>query len=148
MSRSRQFQPVVDHAHRLEQEAAKALGEANRRVAAAVAQLQQLQHYRQEYLDGYQAIAQRGSIDPGRLRDYQAFLAKLTTALEQQQEAIAAARAQQEEVRQFWLAKRGRSRALDSVLHRYIEEEQQLELRREQRESDDRRRPGAELPKP
>ncbi len=138
MNRSKQFKPVVEHAYHLEQEAAKALGEANQRVAAAEAQLAQLQRYRQEYLDGYQALGAQGGVEPGRLRDYQAFLAKLNAALTQQSEAIDSARRQREEVKQFWLAKRGRSKALDSVLKRYIEEEHYVESRKEQREMDDR----------
>ena len=140
-SRSKQFKPVVDHAHHLEQEAARALGEANQRVAAALNQLDQLGRYRDEYLQQFHALSERGGVDPGRLRDFQAFLAKLNDALTQQQQALESARQQREEVRRFWLAKRGRSKALDSVLHRYIEEEIYLETKREQRETDDRRPP-------
>ena len=144
MNRSRQFKPVVDHAQQLEKEAAQALGEANRQVSAAVAQLAQLRGYRQEYLDHYRAMGEQGGVDPGRLRDYQAFLAKLNNAMAQQNEAIDAAKQQREEVRRFWLAKRGRSKALDGVLKRYIEEEAYAETRKEQREIDDRSRPREE----
>ncbi len=136
--KSKQFQVVVEHAHRVEEQAARALGEANQRVEAAQEQLNRLRLYRQEYLQRYQELGGQGHLEPGRLRDYQAFLAKLNDAIDQQQKVLDEALDQQDKVRLFWLEKRGRSKALDNVLVRYIEQEQRQQDRREQREIDDR----------
>jgi len=138
--RSKRFKPVVEHAQHLEKEAAKALGDAAQRLQEAQAQLEQLQDYCQEYNDRYQQVGQLNS-GPRRLLDYQAFMAKLNTALVQQTEVVSSAVASLEEVKQFWLAKRGRSKALDGVLTGYIDEEIKAEEKKEQRATDDFGRP-------
>ncbi len=142
--RSKRFKPVVEHAQHLEKEAARALGEASQRLQEAEQQLAQLQDYCQEYNERYKQVGQVNA-GPRRLLDYQAFMAKLNDALVQQTGAVSSAIASLEEVKQFWLTKRGRSKALDSVLSGYIDDELRAEEKKEQRETDDLRRPKVQL---
>jgi len=131
---------VVEHAQHLEKQAAKALGEAHQRLQEAQAQLQQLNIYRQEYNDRFHQFS-HNSPGPQRLLDYQAFMAKLNEAVAQQTVAIETAERSLHEVKQFWLAKRGRSKALDGVLNGYLAAEAREAERKEQRANDDLHRP-------
>ena len=135
--RSKRFRPIVKHAQRLERDAAKALGDAQRQVAEAEQRLDQLRDYRHEYTERFARSGNHG-LRPEQMMDYQAFLEKLNTAIAQQQQNIVKARQSLQQCRQYWFAQRGRSKLLDNVLARYVESEIQHASKREQRETDDR----------
>ena len=135
--RSKRFRPIVKHAQRLEQNAARALGEAQRRVSEAQQRLDQLCDYRCEYTRRFSESGNQG-LGVDRLMDYQAFLDKLNIAIAQQQQHIAKAEQALQQCRDHWFAQRGRSKLLDNVLERYVESEMQQASKKEQREIDDR----------
>ena len=136
MVKSKRIEPIVNMAHDSERDAAKALGDALQAFEASVQQLEQLQQYREEY---HQKLSNSGGVgmNAQSLVEFRSFIAKLGLAIDQQQEAVAQARAELEEKKQFWFARRGRSKALDKVLDKHLLKEQQQQAKREQRELDD-----------
>ena len=141
MSRSKRLGPVADVAARREQHAARSLKESRDILAQSEAQLQGLQAYRQEYVAGFHQASTDG-MGAGRMKDYLAFLAKLDEAIDQLRTMIASSNVRCEEDRSQWLATRAKFKALDKIISRYRQEEERNEIRREQRETDDRSQRG------
>ncbi len=137
MARSKRFKPIVKLAQNSERDAAKALGEALKRLNDNVHQLHQLHLYQEEYHQRLHSDGSQG-MSAQQMNEYRGFLAKITAAIESQEKAIETAKLELEEKKQFWFAKRGRSKALDKVLDRYVEEESRQQERRLQKEIDDR----------
>lgn len=137
MVRSKRIKPIVKMAHNTERDAARALGEALGYLDENVKQLNLLFSYREEYNQKLQASGSEGMTGQA-LNEYRQFMAKIADAIENQQKAIDQARQDLEQKKQFWFAKRGRSKALDKVLDRYLEDERRQLERRQQKELDDR----------
>lgn len=137
MVKSKRFKPIVELAHDSEREAAKALGAALKRLNEGREQLRQLHAYREEYAQRLQQTGSAG-MSGQQLHEYRHFLAKIDTAIESQGGVVTQMQEALEEKKQFWFARRGRSRALDSVLDHYLEQERAQLDKREQREQDDR----------
>ena len=137
MSRSKRLRPVADVAARREQQAARMLQESRKTLARHEAQLRNLQDYRQEYVSGFEQAGTDG-INAGRMKDYLVFLDKLDEAIRQLQGVIASSRTRCEQDKGLWLACRAKLKAVDKVIARYRSEEDRDEVRREQRESDER----------
>jgi flagellar FliJ protein len=98
--------------------------------------LLELERYCAEYSAEYRRQVAQG-LAGVRLRDYQAFLAKLQLALRQQQEALTRARTEFDYEQQRWQLAAGQAAAVSGVVQRWRSEEQNIEDRREQRLSDD-----------
>ncbi|WJW74571.1 flagellar export protein FliJ [Thiohalobacter sp. IOR34] len=147
MSRSRRMRPVVEVADRREQQAARILGEARRRLQEEEAKLAQLIEYHADYARRLEA-GSGASLSAARLQDFRLFLDRLAQAIRQQRERIERQRLDCEEKRLAWLATRSRSQALDKVVERYQREEQKAAARREQRESDEQAQHGSRRRKP
>ncbi len=137
MSRSKRLGPVADVAARREQHAARSLKESRDILARYEAQLQGLQAYRQEYVAGFQQAGTDG-MGAGRMKDYLVFLGKLDEAIQQLQAVISSSNERCEQDKTQWLATRAKFKALDEVITRYRREEDRNEVRREQRETDER----------
>jgi len=137
MVKSKRFEPIANLARNSEREAATALGSALQNLDEQVEQLANLIRYQTDYNQRLNSSASAG-MNAQKLNEYIEFLAKLSTAIEQQQQTIVHARQVLEEKKLFWFSKRGRSRALDSVLDRYLQDEAKQLDKREQRELDDR----------
>lgn len=135
--RSKRFRPIVQHAQRLEQDAAKALGQAQRGVTDAELRLKQLRDYRQEYAQRFTQQGAQG-LSAEQLLDYRSFMEKLNVAIVQQQQNVVRAEQAMHQCRQYWFARRGRSKLLDNVLDRYVQAEVSQASKKEQREMDDR----------
>ena len=135
--KSQRLQPVVKVAEGREQQAAKALGEAQTALNAAQQQLTELETYRDEYVQRFQ---QAGALGMGaaRLEDYRHFLHKLGQAIEQQTQAVVQAEKLVAKRREHWFTHRGKVRMLDTVVSRYQAVEQRQEARKEQGEQDER----------
>jgi len=137
MKRSKRLKPVVRVAESREQQAARALGEAQTRLAQAKQQLEELCQYRADYGRRLQQAGASG-MGAARLDDYQQFLHKLGQAIEQQTRTIAQAAREVEERRSQWYILRGKVRMLDTVVCRYQDAEERQALRKEQQEQDER----------
>ncbi len=137
MVKSKRFEPIANLARDSEREAAKALGSALKNLQDQVDQLDNLMCYQADYNKRLNFSASTG-INAQKLNEYIEFLSKLATAIEAQEQSVEQAKQALEEKKLFWFSKRGRSKALDSVLERYVQDEAKQLDKREQHELDDR----------
>jgi flagellar FliJ protein len=133
--RSKRFEPIRDIASNSATDLSRAMGEAGRRVADLEGQLGQLKTYRDEYVKG--STEHRGTMDAVKLQNYRSFLGRLGEAIRQQQTLLDRARAEYENRRMEWSAKRIEAESLGRVIDRFRKEEQRDADQREQREGDD-----------
>jgi flagellar FliJ protein len=71
------------------------------------------------------------------MRDFQAFLARLGEALEQQRQAVETARAAHQAAILVWREAAKRAHVVDTLAERWQAEESREESRRDQRDSDE-----------
>lgn len=134
--RSERLEPVRKVAGRDEQDASRELARSQQVLAEQESRLEQLRNYRDEYrrmLSGGGGQA----VDPRRLRDQRAFLARLDEVIEQQEQVVRKSQEQYEQQRSGWIDARSRVNALGQAADRYRRDEQRSADRREQREQDD-----------
>jgi flagellar FliJ protein len=131
------MKPVQHLLEDTERRLALGLAAIERKVADAETKLQELERYRADY-DKQFAQRAGGGIGVTALRDYQAFLARLSEAIKQQQAVVKRAQSERDAERQRWQEAAKRSKALDHVVEQWQTEERRASDRREQRESDER----------
>ena len=137
MTRAKRMKPVQNLYDDTERRLAVGLATVERKVAEAEAKCQELERYRLEY---DKQFAQRavGGIGVTALRDYQAFLARLSEAIKQQQAVVRRAQSERDAERLRWQEAAKRAKALGHVVEQWQTEERRASDRREQRESDER----------
>jgi flagellar FliJ protein len=120
-----------------EQKLAQSLAAQQRRVGDAESKLLELERYRGEYEQG---LTQRAGVGIGvaQLRDYQAFLGRLSEAIRQQQAVVQRARAERDAEQQRWQQAARRVKAIDHVAEQWQAEERRAADQREQRDTDER----------
>jgi flagellar FliJ protein len=116
---------------------AQSLAAHERRVAEGETKLQELTRYRGEY-EQQLTIRAGSGIGVTELRDYQAFLARLTEAMRQQLSVVHRLRADCEAERLRWQDAARRAKALDHVVTQWQTEERRVADVRDQRDSDER----------
>lgn len=137
MTRSERMAPVQQVLEQGEQTRARELGEAQRRLAEAEAKLAELTTYHGEYMQAFKRRAEDGT-SVARLRDFQAFLARLEQALAQQQKVVALTREQVAAQRSHWQGAARQVKAVESVVDRWRSVELRVADRREQKDMDER----------
>jgi len=137
MTRSERMQPVQQVLEQGERARARELGEGQRRLADAEGKLAELKTYHGEYLLTYRKHAEDGT-SVTRLRDFQAFLARLEQARAQQEKVVAQLREQAEQQRRTWQGAARQVKAVETVVDRWRHDELKVGERREQKESDER----------
>lgn len=142
MAPSERLKPVRLVAQNNERDAAKVFGDAQRSLKDQEIKLEQLRQFHQEYLQRFEAAARVGMTAP-QLMEYQAFMAKLKLAIEQQEATVEARRQEKTLSKEKWQVKHSRTEALGKVIDRYRKEEIQSQERREQKESDEHALRGA-----
>src|SRR6202521_6102045 len=135
MIKSKRFEPIQEIAATSAQDSSRAMAEAGRKVADLERQLQQLQSYRDEYVQNSTQSA--GAIDAVKLQNYRMFLDRLGEALRQHLKNLDNARAEYEKRRALWSEKRIEAESLGRVVDRFRKEERHAADTREQREGDD-----------
>ena len=135
--RAKRLEPVQQIVDDAQRRLAMSVAAFEKRVLEAEAKLQELTRYKGEYEQQFSQRAGRG-IGVADLRDYQAFLARLTEAIKQQTALVARARADHQAERVKWQEALKRSKALGHVVERWQAEERHMNDRRDQRESDER----------
>jgi flagellar protein FliJ len=137
MSRAKRLAPVQDVVEAAERRLAQSLAAAQRRLAEAESKLLELERYRGEYQQG---LTQRagGGIGVAQLRDYQAFLGRLTEAIRQQQAVVQRTRSDRDAEQVRWQHAARRVKAVDHVVDQWQAEDRRLAERREQRDTDER----------
>jgi flagellar protein FliJ len=131
------MKPVQELFDDTERRLALALATVQRKVAEAEGKLQELERYRGDYEKQFTQRAGRG-IGATELRDYQAFLARLSEAIRQQQAVVNRAQIERDAERVKWQDAAKRAKALGHVVDKWQTEERHASDRREQRESDER----------
>ena len=109
----------------------------DKRLADAETKLAELERYRKEY-EAQLALRAQSGIGVLGLRDYQAFLSRLSEAVRQQQALVQRARIERDLERTKWQEAAVRAKALDHVVERWQLEERRMMDRKEQRETDER----------
>lgn len=137
MNRAKRLQPVQQIVDDQQRALARSLAAIEKRLSDAEGKLGELERYRREYELQFAMRAQSG-IGVMDLRDYQAFLARLSEAVKQQQAVVQRAHADRDTERTRWREAATRAKALDHVVERWRNEERALLDRKEQRESDER----------
>ena len=137
MTRAKRMKPVQNLFDDTERRLASALATIERKVAEAETKLQELERYRGDYDKQFAQRAGRG-IGATDLRDYQAFLARLSEAIRQQQAVVKRAQSERDAERQRWQEAAKRAKALGHVVEQWQTEERRASDRREQRETDER----------
>lgn len=136
MNRSQRMEPVVRVAGRREEDAARDLAQQRDLLARHEQQLEELQGYRNEYLERLRHQG-GGGVSASRLQDYRVFLDKLDAAIGQQERIVAHQQREVDRFHQRWMEMRTRCSAMDKAVERMRREERREEERREQLESDE-----------
>lgn len=123
-------------AQETERECAVQMASVQGRVADAERRCAELKRYLEEYRDMFRRRATAG-IGVTGMRDYQTFIARLGEAVRQQEGVIAQLQADCERARARWLEAAARSSAVRKVIANVRSEDQRLEERRSQKESDE-----------
>jgi flagellar FliJ protein len=136
MSRSRKLDPVIDMARRATEAELGKLGETNALLQQAQNQLDDLLRYRDEYLarfreDDPMLMSARKALE------LRGFLAQLDQAIQAQQLQVTQSQQLLGRQQQNWQQARNKEQALDALMDRYRADEQQRQLRQEQRENDE-----------
>ena len=130
------FRARLDDAER---DCAARLRAAEARVTDALARLQELLRYREEYL---QEFARRTAAGMGAvaLRDYQAFVARLAEAIAQQHRHVGRCEVERDYERTRWQEAAVQVKAVATVVDRWRDDERVAAERADQREMDERAR--------
>jgi flagellar FliJ protein len=136
MTRSERLGVVQQATSHVEREHADRVAQAERHVAAMEEKLRALERYRKEYEDGFAARAGVG-LGVVSMRDFQAFLARLGDALEQQRQVVEQARAAHQATVLAWREAAKRAHVVETLAERWQVEESREESRRDQRDSDE-----------
>ncbi|MBO9515995.1 MAG: flagellar export protein FliJ [Variovorax sp.] len=118
-------------------DAAKRLGTLQNAQLSASQKLDMLLKYRQDYHDQLQALMSQG-LPTAKWRNYQAFLATLDGAIEQQRAIVAQALTRLDHGRADWRDNKRRLNSFDTLAERVRRQELMAQAKREQRDSDER----------
>lgn len=137
MSPTRRLQLVQRVTDERERRHAQRLALSLSKVAQSEAKLAELEGYLRDYKRELERRTAAG-IGGAGLREFQAFLAKLATAIDQQAQIVNQARAESEAERLHWRGAAQRSKIVDKVVERRVADERRVLDARAQRESDER----------
>ena len=137
MKRSKRLEPVGELADEEERECALQVANLQKRLDEAQQRGSELKRYLIEYQSMFQQRAAAG-MGVGGLRDYQTFLARLNDAVRQQDSVISQLEGDCARARVSWLEAAARKSAVSKVLENARTEDQKVEERRSQKESDER----------
>jgi flagellar FliJ protein len=136
VTRSERMGVVKQATAHSEQKEAERVALAERHVVEMEEKLGALERYRKEYEDGFAARAGAG-LGVAAVRDYQAFLSRLSDALEQQRQVVEKARVAHQAAILVWREAAKRAHVVDTLAERWQVEESREENRRDQRNSDE-----------
>jgi flagellar FliJ protein len=135
MSRSDRIQPIKEIADTRERNAGAVVAQAERALKDRERQLAQLKQYLDEYIR--KNTPGLGSVDPVRLENYRAFLARLTEAVRAQEQLVEQANLEYERKKEDWRVQHVEAAALGRAVERMQLHERTEQDRREQKETDE-----------
>ena len=136
MKRSQRLTPIIDIAAKETEAALTKVGQANSTWQQEKQQLDDLHGYKGEYL----AKFRQGDtlvMSAQKILELRRFLSQLDHAINAQQEQVSLRSNQLELQRMNWQQVRTKQEAMQSLIDRYQTEEQKLESKKEQNESDE-----------
>ncbi|VAW87676.1 hypothetical protein MNBD_GAMMA18-2263 [hydrothermal vent metagenome] len=136
MKKSARLASVVKMAESEEHKAMQAYGQCQQQLEEHKGRLGQLVEYRSEYLAQFHERAGEG-ISVRQMQSYRAFISQLDRGIEEQGRVIDAMKLDLESKRREWFGKRTKTQAIDKVVEQHITNEQVLDNKREQKESDE-----------
>lgn len=137
MKRSERMQTVERVVSDVEKKRAEALAARERHVTECEQKLQELESYQKSYAEQFQTRAGAG-IGAAGLRDFQTFMLRLGEAVKQQTQLVAKAKADRDAERKVWQHAAQRAEAVGGLVERWQKEEQRLQDKQDQRDSDER----------
>jgi flagellar FliJ protein len=137
MSRAKRLAPVQNMIEAAEQRLAQSVAGLQRRLSEAENKLTELERYRAEYETGFTQRVGAG-LGVAQLRDYQAFLGRISDAIRQQQAVVQRACAERDAEQQRWQQAARRVKAIDHVVDQWQAEQRRAADRREQHDTDER----------
>jgi len=135
MTRSDRFEPIKDIADGRERDAGSIVAGAQQILQDRERQLEQLKRYREDYTASSASVT--GAMNSMKLQNHRAFLARLSDAIRQQEQAVKTAREDYERKRDAWRERRVEAAALGKAMERFKSEEQRVEAQREQQSLDE-----------
>lgn len=130
--RAQRLLPVIDMAQTAEQEAAAKLRQYQAALQQAQQQLQNLEHYRDDYQQQWIDKGQTG-VSGQWLMNYQRFLSQLEVAIEQQQKSLAWHENNVRSSQTLWQQAYARLEGLRKLVQRYRAEAQKAADKQEQK---------------
>ena len=134
---SDRFKPIQKIALHKERKAAAALGESLKTREAAVQRLDELRQYLAEYQERF-ARAARNGLSRSQILEYQVFISKLETAIEQQEGNVARTQKNCDSSKADWRGRYTKSKAMDNAVGRMVDEERRSDDKKEQSDNDER----------
>lgn len=134
---SDRFKPIHKIASQKERKAATALGESIKQRDSAEQRLAELQQYHDEYLQRF-ANAARNGLPSNQIVEYQVFISKLETAIEQQKEIVARSQHDFDSSKQDWRGRYTKTKAMENAIDRMRSAERKDQDKKEQAAADDR----------
>lgn len=136
MKRSKRLAPVVNIAIKATDSALIKMGEANAAWHKEKQQLEELNHYKEEYLARFRQ-GNTAIMSAQKVLELRGFLAQLDQAIQAQEQQVQIYAHQLNQQRAFWQQKRSKEQVMQSLVERYHHEETQVELKQEQQLSDE-----------
>ncbi len=136
MKRSQRLLPVIKLAEQAELDALTALGQVNTTWHQDQRQLEDLHHYKGEYLQRFRQ-GEVSMLGTQKMMELRAFLLQLDQAIKAQQQQVEQSLEAVEYQKTIWMEKRSKAQAIRLLAERYQGEELSYELRRELLENDE-----------
>nr|WP_232848879.1 flagellar export protein FliJ [Amphritea pacifica] len=131
------MQVVLDLAERKRKQADQWLSQSQSRVQQGEATLEQLRSYNADYANSFYQVGASG-ISPGQIATHQAFMQKLSGAVQQQEKALQTDRAQLEKVKEYWQSAYQHFKAVEMLVDKLRREESLQAEKQLQKELDER----------
>ncbi len=136
MKRSKRLAPVVNIATKATDAALIKMGEANGAWLKEKQQLEELHHYKDEYLSRFRQ-GNTAVMSAQKVLELRGFLAQLDQTIQVQEQQVHIHYQQLEQQRGQWQKTRSKEQVMQSLVERYHDEETQVELKQEQHLSDE-----------
>lgn len=136
MAKPFSLQPLLEIMQERTDEATRRLGKLIAAERDARSRLQMLEQYREEYA-ARMAESRMQGMTPMALRNYQAFLARIDEAIQQQAAAVMQSEQQTAHGQEQWKAQNKQLKAVDTLATRHEARERAAEAKREQKLTDE-----------
>ena len=136
MTKPFSLQPLMNLAQSQNDSATRNLGKLNRQQQSAQEKLETLHQYRRDYQTRLQESTQNG-MDPAELRNFQEFINKLDTAINQQLKTVDQSKLSTQVGRGEFDATQRKLKSYDALQQRHIEEQKKVAEKSEQKALDE-----------